>query len=488
MNRWISRNNRRTALFGVLGSLLAYLLFSVGVPVQAASSLSLGGAANFGILSGAGTTNTGNSVLVGDLGNYPNGSYTNSGSLNLTGTNHFADSVTQAAQVDLQTAFTTANAQVTTGTIPLELGGQTLGPGVYKASGIEPYYTMNGTLTFDAGGNSNAIFVIRGTRLTTTHDVAKVNLINGAQSCNIYWSFITLATEASVNLGAGSTFRGSVLIDRSITVNPDVVITGRLLSTSGTVSTNNDYIYVPTCSSPTPSPSPSVSPTPTPTPTGTCTGMLCPTPTPLSSPTPTISTTPLSSPTPTSVSSPTPTISTTPQIPIQPKGFVATGGGGSLKSQGALPKYLGRSAPVSISIPAISVKAKFVTLGLDKSGALQVPTTGTVAGWFSGAPTPGQEGPAIVVGHVDWNGKLGVFYYLKDLKNGDQVHITRADGRIVTYAVTQTLIVSKLSFPTNRVYGDINFAGLRLITCGGRFDTKLKRHVDNVIVFAKMVN
>ena len=158
-----------------------------------------------------------------------------------------------------------------------------------------------------------------------------------------------------------------------------------------------------------------------------------------------------------------------------------------MKSQRALPKYLVRSAPVSISIPAIYVSAKLVTLGLDPSGALQVPTTGTVAGWFNGAPTPGQIGPAIVVGHVDWNGKLGVFFRLKDLKKGDQIYIKRADGRTVTYSVTGTLIVPKLKFPTNVVYGDINFAGLRLITCGGKFDAKLKRHVDNVIVFAKMV-
>ena len=149
--------------------------------------------------------------------------------------------------------------------------------------------------------------------------------------------------------------------------------------------------------------------------------------------------------------------------------------------------YLERSAPVNISIPAISVKAKFVTLGLDKAGALQVPTSGTVAGWFEGAPTPGEKGPAIVAGHVDWNGKIGVFYRLKDLKKGTQIIITRGDGRTVKYAVTQTLTVPKLNFPTTRVYGDINYSGLRLITCGGKFDSKLKRHVDNVIVFAKMV-
>ena len=128
-----------------------------------------------------------------------------------------------------------------------------------------------------------------------------------------------------------------------------------------------------------------------------------------------------------------------------------------------------------------------MTLGLDRAGALQVPNTGTVAGWFSGAPTPGQLGPAIVVGHVDWNGKLGIFFRLKELKVGDRIYLKRADGKTVTYAVTSTLIVPKLNFPTERVYGNINFAGLRLITCGGKFDYKLKRHVDNVIVFAKMV-
>ena len=120
------------------------------------------------ILSGAGTSNAGSSVLVGDLGSYTNGSYINSRSLNLTVTNHFADSVTQAAQVDLQSALTAVSSQTTAGVIPLELGVQTLVPGVYKAAGFEPYYTMNGMLTFDGSGDPNAIFVINGTRITTT--------------------------------------------------------------------------------------------------------------------------------------------------------------------------------------------------------------------------------------------------------------------------------------------------------------------------------
>ena len=152
------------------------------------------------------------------------------------------------------------------------------------------------------------------------------------------------------------------------------------------------------------------------------------------------------------------------------------------------PEFLTRSEPSSITIPAIGVKAKLISLGLDSEGAMEVPTTGTVAGWFNGAPTPGEIGPAVIVGHVDWGGKIGVFYKLKNLKKGDLVKVLRSDGQQVTYSVTGIITVNKLKFPTELVYGDIDYAGLRLITCGGKFDTKLKRHLDNVIVFAKAVN
>ena len=144
-----------------------------------------------------------------------------------------------------------------------------------------------------------------------------------------------------------------------------------------------------------------------------------------------------------------------------------------------------RSVPLSISIPAIGVKAKIVTLGFDSEGGMEVPTTGVVTGWFNGAPTPGELGPAIIVGHVDWKGKVAVFFKLKNLKKGDLVKVLRGDGKQITYSVTQVLTVNKLKFPTELVYGNIDHVGLRLITCGGRFDSKLKRHVDNIIVFAK---
>ncbi|HEX7405364.1 MAG TPA: class F sortase [Candidatus Nanopelagicaceae bacterium] len=151
-------------------------------------------------------------------------------------------------------------------------------------------------------------------------------------------------------------------------------------------------------------------------------------------------------------------------------------------------RYLTRSAPVLISIPAIGVTSKFIKLGLDKTGALQVPTTGNVAGWYTGAPTPGELGPAIIVAHVDMGGKEGVFFHLKELKKGNLIAISRADGKIVKFVVTATSNFLKTSFPTAKIYGDINFAGLRLITCGGAFDSKTGHYLSNVVVFAKMVS
>jgi sortase (surface protein transpeptidase) len=151
-------------------------------------------------------------------------------------------------------------------------------------------------------------------------------------------------------------------------------------------------------------------------------------------------------------------------------------------------QYLSRSAPTLITIPSIGISSKFIKLGLDKNGALQVPVTGTVAGWYTGAPTPGELGPAIIVAHVDMGGKPGVFFRLKELRKGDQIAISRTDGKIVKFEVTETASFPKKSFPTAKVYGDINFAGLRLITCGGKFDSKTGHYLSNVIVFAKMVS
>jgi sortase (surface protein transpeptidase) len=144
------------------------------------------------------------------------------------------------------------------------------------------------------------------------------------------------------------------------------------------------------------------------------------------------------------------------------------------------------SAPVRLQIPAIGVDSGLIELGLTADGAMAVPPGGFPAGWYTGAPTPGELGPAIIAGHVDWDGP-GVFHDLHTLAPDDEVLVTRADGTVAVFRVTRVGQYPKAEFPTDEVYGDIDHAGLRLITCGGVFNRETGHHDDNVVVFAELV-
>jgi sortase (surface protein transpeptidase) len=124
---------------------------------------------------------------------------------------------------------------------------------------------------------------------------------------------------------------------------------------------------------------------------------------------------------------------------------------------------------------------------LQGDGALQVPPAGFPAGWYTGAPTPGQLGPAIIVGHVDWGGQPGVFSRLRELNPGDEVTVERRDGSTAVFRITLVQHYPKTSFPTAVVYGDIDHAGLRLITCGGPFNPRAHSYDDDIIAFADLV-
>ena len=145
------------------------------------------------------------------------------------------------------------------------------------------------------------------------------------------------------------------------------------------------------------------------------------------------------------------------------------------------------SKPVRIQIPSIEIDAQVTQLGLRPDRTMQVPPDGRVAGWYSESPTPGELGPSVIVAHVDWNGESGVFYHIDDLHPGAEVRIQRQDGTTAVFLVDETLRFSKSKFPTNEVYGNIGFAGLRLITCGGEFDSQARSYVDNIVVDARLV-
>ncbi|MGW3960262.1 class F sortase [Amycolatopsis sp. NPDC005003] len=143
--------------------------------------------------------------------------------------------------------------------------------------------------------------------------------------------------------------------------------------------------------------------------------------------------------------------------------------------------------PASLTIPAIGVRAEDIKdLGLTSGGALEVPGDATTVGWFTGAPSPGETGPAVLAAHVDYKHVPGAFSRLKDLRPGEQARVGRADGRIAVFTVYRVDRYPKATFPTDEVYGDTPDPELRLITCGGAFDRESGNYLDNVVAYARL--
>ena len=151
---------------------------------------------------------------------------------------------------------------------------------------------------------------------------------------------------------------------------------------------------------------------------------------------------------------------------------------------------LSRSKPVALDIPSIGVRSSLLSLGLNADGTVQVPsgTSYDEAGWYRFSPTPGSLGPAVILGHVSGAGHASVFFRLGDLRPGNRVRVTRRDGSITAFEVTGVRRYPKDHFPTQLVYGNTNHAALRLITCGGSFDFSTGHYLDNVVVFATLVD
>jgi LPXTG-site transpeptidase (sortase) family protein len=144
--------------------------------------------------------------------------------------------------------------------------------------------------------------------------------------------------------------------------------------------------------------------------------------------------------------------------------------------------------PVSLVIPSIGVTTSLVHLGLTRTGALQVPPTTSVAGWYTGSPRPGSIGSAVIAGHIDSVTGPGVFFRLSRLQRGARVYVKRADGTLAVFEVTQLRSYQKDDFPTTAVYGAVPDPELRLITCGGTFDYSTRSYLSNTVVYAKEVS
>jgi hypothetical protein len=154
-------------------------------------------------------------------------------------------------------------------------------------------------------------------------------------------------------------------------------------------------------------------------------------------------------------------------------------------AKGPIP--LARSTPTRLDIPSIGVSTPLMSLGLNADGTIAVPPlrTDAPAGWYQYLATPGETGPAVLLGHVDTaRDGPAVFYRLRDLHPGDRLSVRRADGRTAVFAVDRVAEYAKSDFPAAAVYGSVDRPVLRLITCGGTFDHVHRQYRGNVIVFA----
>jgi Sortase domain len=161
-------------------------------------------------------------------------------------------------------------------------------------------------------------------------------------------------------------------------------------------------------------------------------------------------------------------------------------GAGTVDVRPAAP--LAKSSPVSLDIPRLGVHTSVVRLGLDGRGEVEVPPfrTDSPAGWYRHSPTPGQLGPAVILGHSTVRDGASVFARVHELERGDRIDVRRKDGSVAHFTVERVETHPKSAFPTQQVYGDLDYPGLRLVTCGGERAAGSHEYPDNVIADAAL--
>jgi len=225
----------------------------------ATATVNLGTADSFAVLAGSTVTNTGSSVIKGDLGVSPGSAVTGfpPGQVS-NGTIHAGDAVAAQAQNDLTTAYNDAAGRSSTGAISADLAGRTLTSGVYSSSSS---MALTGDLTLDGQGNADAVFIFQAGSTLTVGSGSRVLLINGAQACNVFWQ-----VGSSATIGTNASFVGNILALTSITLATGAKLKGRALARNGAVTLDTNNVTKSTCAT---QPRP---PSATDTSASTCTG------------------------------------------------------------------------------------------------------------------------------------------------------------------------------------------------------------------------
>ncbi|MFA4928449.1 MAG: ice-binding family protein [Patulibacter sp.] len=230
------------ARIGIALALVALLLTVVGAATARAATVGLGTADGFSVLGGSAVTNTGPTVLSGDLGVGPGSAITGFPPGIVGGAVHQNDAVAIQAQADLTTAYDDAAGRSSTASVAGDLAGSTLVPGVYSSASS---LGLSGDLTLDAGGDPDAVFVFQAGSTLTAASGSRVLLIGGAQACNVFWQ-----VGSSATIGSASAFTGNVLALTSISLTTGATLDGRALARNGAVTLDTNVISRSTCTPP----------------------------------------------------------------------------------------------------------------------------------------------------------------------------------------------------------------------------------------------
>jgi len=233
-----------TSRFALVAATIAIMPMALGGGARAAmvTAVPLGTAGNYSVLAGQTITNTGSSIFARSVGLSPGSSITGfpPGVVNAPGVIDNTNGAAAQAQLDLTAAYLNAKGRAAT-EVTANLTGLTLQGGVYSGP-VKSALLLTGTVTLDAAGNEDTVFVFITDSTLTTTTGSSVSLINGAQQCNVFWQ-----VGSSAELGSGSSMSGSVMALTSISVAAGATVYGRLLARNGSITLISDTISAPTC-------------------------------------------------------------------------------------------------------------------------------------------------------------------------------------------------------------------------------------------------
>ncbi len=226
-----------------LAAVALALTIAVLASTAQAASVGLGTADSFAVLAASTVTNTGPSLIGGDVGLSPGTAITGfpPGMVTAPGTLHSAGDVALQAQRDLDSAYSDAAGRSSTATISADLAGRTLTPGTYTSASS---LGLNGDLTLDGENDPSAVFVFQAgsTLLVGTTSRSRILLTRGAQACNVFWQ-----VGSSATIGPATQFVGNILALTSITLQTAATLNGRALAREAAVTLDSNTITKSTC-------------------------------------------------------------------------------------------------------------------------------------------------------------------------------------------------------------------------------------------------